>query len=100
MDRTEAIKKTVQYSEVVRTHFKTAKVLLFGSYATNTFTEESDIDIAIVIDEYTNLLDTQLLLMQLRRKIDSRIEPHPFKTEDFKNSNPLVNEILKYGLEF
>jgi len=41
----------------------------------------------------------QLELMRLRRKIDSRIEPHPFKEIDFNYTNPLVNEILKYGLE-
>ena len=37
--------------------------------------------------------------MRLRRKIDSRIEPHPFREKDFDLSNPLVNEILRYGQE-
>ena len=35
--------------------------------------------------------------MRLRREIDSRIEPHPIKESDFNQSNPLVNEIKKYG---
>ena len=37
--------------------------------------------------------------MRLSRKIDSRIEPHPFRERDFELSNPIVNEIIKYGQE-
>jgi hypothetical protein len=35
--------------------------------------------------------------MRLRRKIDSRIEPHPFREKEFDITNPIVNEIVKYG---
>ena len=28
-------------------------------------------------------------------KVDYRIEPRPFKTDDFNSSNPFVNEIKK-----
>lgn len=41
----------------------------------------------------------QLELMRLRRRIDSRIEPHPFRESEFELSNPIVNEIIKYGQE-
>jgi len=44
-------------------------------------------------------IDMQLELMRLRRKIDSRIEPHPFRESEFDLSNPMVNEIIKYGQE-
>jgi hypothetical protein len=37
--------------------------------------------------------------MRLRRKVDSRIEPHPFKMEDFNVSDPMVYEIVTYGQE-
>lgn len=39
------------------------------------------------------------LLMKIRRTIDSRIEPHPFKENDFVLSNSLANEILRYCKE-
>ena len=32
-------------------------------------------------------------------KIDSRIEPHPFRPEDFTEDIPLVYEILKDAIE-
>jgi hypothetical protein len=41
----------------------------------------------------------QVELMRLRRNIDSRIEPHPFRESEFEISNPIVSEILKYGRE-
>jgi len=36
---------------------------------------------------------------RIRRKIDSRIEPHPFRESEFEITNPIVSEILKYGQE-
>jgi predicted nucleotidyltransferase len=74
-------------------------MILFGSYAKGNFNEDSDIDIAVVFEDFNNTMDMQLELMRLRRKIDSRIEPHPFREIDFEPSNPIVNEILKYGHE-
>jgi hypothetical protein len=44
-------------------------------------------------------MDIQLELMRLRRNIDSRIEPHPFRESEFVLSNLLADEILKYGIE-
>jgi len=53
----------------------------------------------VIFKDYSNLIDMQLELMRLRRKIDSRIEPHPFRESEFELSNPIVNEITKYGQE-
>lgn len=70
---------------------------LYGSYINGNFSEESDIDIAVVFEDYPLNIDMQLNLMSIRRKIDSRIEPHPFRIKEFNTSNPLVNEILNTG---
>lgn len=83
----------------VKLNFDYIKIILFGSYARGNNNEDSDIDIAVVLKDYDNVLDMQLELMRLRRKIDSRIEPHPFRESEFELSNPLVNEIMKYGQE-
>ena len=44
-------------------------------------------------------METQIAMMKLRRNIDLRIEPHPFVVQDFQSSNPVVYEIMKYGIE-
>lgn len=97
MDRTDALNIARQYASVIKTNIDCKQIYLFGSYAKGTNREESDIDIAVILKEFENSLDIQLELMRLRRKIDSRIEPHPFREKDFNLSNPVVNEILMHG---
>jgi predicted nucleotidyltransferase len=75
------------------------KVYLFGSYAKGSEHEESDIDLALVLDNMPDFFSTQMLLMRLRRKVDLRIEPHPICEKDFNTMNPLACEIQKYGIE-
>ncbi len=74
------------------------QVYLFGSYAKNMQTPDSDIDIAIVFQELSNRLEMQLKLMKWRRNFDLSIEPHPFDKTDFNINNPFAFEILSTGL--
>jgi len=97
MDKTDALEIAQRYASVVKLNYNYIRIILFGSYAKGNYNEDSDIDIAIVFKDYSHLVDMQLELMRLRRKIDSRIEPHPFRESEFDLSNPMVNEIIKYG---
>ena len=97
MDKTDAVNIAIQYVSVIKENYDYKQVFLFGSYAKGTNHEESDIDIAVILKEFENPMAIQLELMRLRRKIDSRIEPHPFREKDFNMTNPVVNEILKHG---
>ncbi len=97
MDKRDALNIAEKYANAVKSKYDFVKIILFGSYAKGNFNKDSDIDIAVVLKDYSNLIDTQLELMRLRRKIDSRIEPHPFRERDFVITNPIVNEIIKYG---
>jgi len=97
MDRTDALNIAREFAALVKTTFDCKQVFLFGSYAKGTYHEESDIDIAVILKEFENPIDMQLELMRLRRTIDSRIEPHPFREKDFNITNPVVHEILKHG---
>ena len=97
MDKRDAVNIAEEYANAVKSKYDFVKIILFGSYAKGTWNADSDIDIAVVLRDYSNLIDTQLDLMRLRRNIDSRIEPHPFREKDFVATNPIVNEILKFG---
>jgi predicted nucleotidyltransferase len=74
---------------------------LFGSYAKNTQREDSDIDIAIVLEDLddSNRFNTQVQLMLLAADIDSRIEAHPISKNRMNQSNPFAAEILKTGIK-
>jgi predicted nucleotidyltransferase len=98
MDKGEAIKIAEVYLDSISTKYNILQAILFGSFAKGTNHEDSDIDIAIIVNNVADIIDTQIDLMKLRRKIDLRIEPHPFMINDFNKSNPVVNEILKYGI--
>ena len=99
MDKTDVVSIAQEYACAIKANYNYIKIILFGSYAKGNYHEDSDIDIAVVLKDYSNLMDIQLDLMRLRRKIDSRIEPHPFRESEFELSNPIVNEIVKYGKE-
>ena len=75
------------------------KAYIFGSYAKGKFHEDSDIDLAIVLQNLSNSFTMQIELMKLSRKFDSRIEPHPLDADTFNNSHPFAHEILSYGIE-
>jgi predicted nucleotidyltransferase len=76
------------------------KIILFGSYARGAGGEWSDIDIAIVSPEFSGIpFYDRKMLNPFILKVDTRIEPHPFKPEDFTEDNGFVSEILKNGVE-
>lgn len=74
---------------------------LFGSFAKNKQKPDSDIDIALIIDNLkdSDKFDVQVQLMLLASKFDSRIEPHPISKQDLISENPFIHEIKKTGIE-
>jgi len=98
MDKEKALIIAQQYVEFISSKYNVQSAILFGSFAKGNFHDDSDIDIAVVIKNVKDIFDTQVELMQLRRKIDLRIEPHPFEYSDFNRNDPVVYEILKFGI--
>ena len=100
MDKNQAYKIAKEYTDYLKKSNPGIKrVFLFGSYTKGTVSEDSDIDLAIVFETLANSFDMQVELMKLRRKFDTRIEPHPFREADFNTSNPFANEVLTNGFE-
>ena len=93
------IKTAVKYIRAISNEMDVKKAFLFGSYAKGEERENSDIDIAIVLDNFTDFFSVQMELMRFRRSIDLRIEPHPIKQSEFTNINPFAFEIKKNGIE-
>lgn len=98
MDQKTAIEIVNRYINYLRNNkFNVQKVYLFGSYVKGQYNEDSDIDLAIVMNKLSNSFTTQVELMKISRKFDTRIEPHPFEESDF-NTNPFAKEILNKGI--
>jgi predicted nucleotidyltransferase len=97
MDKKTALKLARDYVHFLasRRNYKVKAAFLFGSYAKNKFSDDSDIDIALVLEGYKDTIKELANLMQLRRNFDLRIEPHPVSQKDFQDDNPFNNEIKK-----
>ena len=93
----ESIKK---YIEKISQYYKIEAIILFGSYAKGTENEDSDIDIAIISSDFSDIIEDGAKLIGLTWKVDTRIEPHPITTEDYqKVSNPFVREVVDTGIK-
>jgi len=100
MDKREDLKVVKKFITFLKENkFNIQKAYIFGSYAKGSFHEDSDIDLAIIMSNLPDTFDMQVELMKLRRKFDTRIEPHPFDETDFNTSNPFANEILRTGIQ-
>jgi uncharacterized protein len=72
---------------------------LFGSYAKGRATKWSDIDVAVISSDLSDdRFEERIRLSKISSRIDSRIEPVPFRPDTFVDEDPLVWEIKKEGI--
>jgi len=76
-------------------------VFLYGSFAKGTQHEWSDIDVALVADEFTGFTfnDKKLFPYVGIKKPYIRIETKTYNTEYFKDGDPFIEEIIKTGIK-
>ncbi|MBP3472491.1 MAG: nucleotidyltransferase domain-containing protein [Paraprevotella sp.] len=96
MDKEQAIKLAQHYKAVVAERLPLKALYLYGSYSKGNHTEDSDIDIAVVVEHMNeNYFEDTPLLWKLKRKISNLIEP-VLLTEDMNNL--LYADIVKTGI--
>lgn len=89
-----------KFIKEIKKQYNITAIILFGSYAKGTETENSDIDLAVISDDFDDVYDCMAILMGMTWDIDARIEPHPITTEDYENiSNPFVKEVVDTGIK-
>ncbi len=94
----EILKKFLNMVTTSGLHIERA--IIFGSYAKGKAGKWSDIDVALVSKDFTGVrFYDRKKLNRCLIKIDSRIETHPFRPEDFTRDNLFVDQILKDGIE-
>ena len=98
MDKNEVINKVKQYRLLLVNHFNIEAIYLFGSYAKDTYNENSDIDVAIVVNNITgDFFSVNPMLWKLRREIDDRIEPVLIDSNNDRSG--FLEEIRRSGIE-
>ncbi|OYT13903.1 MAG: nucleotidyltransferase [Bacteroidetes bacterium 4572_114] len=97
MDKAEAISKVRRYKLLLNKYYDVDQVYLYGSYAKDTNTEDSDIDVAIVVNQLSgDFFSTTPLLWKLRRQVDDRIEPILIERQN--DPGGFLDEVKKYGI--
>ena len=100
MDQKSAIEIGQNFFLLLRKkQYPVTRMILYGSFARGNPHPDSDIDLAVIMKELPDPFQTQVNLLKLTWNFDTRIEPHPFEEKDFITSNPVINEILRTGIE-
>ena len=90
----------LKFISAVKAKYNVEAIILFGSYAKGTENENSDIDIAVVLNDNIDIYDCMADLMGLTWDIDARIEPHPIKKKDYDNkSDYFIEEVINTGIK-
>jgi predicted nucleotidyltransferase len=102
LTRNAAIKMVKNYAkELNQAGINLRKVIMFGSFAKGTQHEWSDIDVALVADNFSGVgfLDRQHFSKIGIKKTYLRNEPVTYPTDYFSESDPFIEEIKKTGIE-
>lgn len=100
MAKREIVEILKKYISILRSEgINIDKAYLYGSYLSNTATDESDIDIMIVTENEDDYLTGKI--WSLTRKMNSKIEPYLVGKRRFFNNedSPLIELVKRKGLE-
>lgn len=94
------LKKTKKFLEIIReSGILVEEAYLFGSWVQGKANEWSDIDLAIVSPNFEgNRFYDRRKLDEALLEVDTDIQVHLYRPEDFNESNPFVVEILRTGI--
>lgn len=96
MKKEHAIELARLYKAILSEHMSLKAVYLYGSYSKGNYNADSDIDIAVVVDNLSdNYFEDTPLLWRLKRKVSNLIEP-VLLTED--KDNPFYADITRTGI--
>ena len=90
------------YVRTLRNHKITVeRAILYGSQASNTADQDSDIDVVIVSENFGHdYIKEAVELKLLALEINPDISPRPYSTKDYSNSKPgsfLFDEVIQKG---
>jgi predicted nucleotidyltransferase len=74
------------------------QVMLFGSMASNRANADSDIDVLLVSDQFTEDRWENAKLIARVQKHFSTLDVHTFPTFYFQKGDPFINEIKRTGI--
>ena len=101
LTQNDVIETVQNYANDIESHgIILRNVILYGSFAKGTHHEWSDIDVALVADEFKGLPEDHDMLPYIGiKKPYIRIEAKTYPTDYFKQGDPFIEEILRTGIK-
>ena len=97
MVKEEVLKSAKEYVAAVRGMMETNSIVLYGSHVRGNATQDSDIDIAVIVDHIPgDYLDTMSALWRLTNRIDDAIEPVLLMASD--NQSGFLETVQRTGI--
>ncbi len=97
MDTSEALNTVRQYHKLLSEQMVFNEMFLFGSYAQGHAREDSDLDVAVIVDNPPeDFFNLSPLLWKVRRAVDDRIEPILFASDH--DESGFLEHIRKTGI--
>jgi predicted nucleotidyltransferase len=95
--------KLLKFYRSAKQLFPIKKILLYGSYAKGQATENSDIDVAVVVDEtdHSKRIEITSRLFHAAFDIDAAIEPKCIFWDEYLNHDKasILSEIISKAIE-
>ncbi len=101
----EILKKLKEISKKLKENYYAAQVIVYGSYANGTETDESDIDLLVIVPTNEKYLDRMATVRRLIReeKRGIPVSPLVITPEELKirieKGDQFIQEILSRGIE-
>jgi predicted nucleotidyltransferase len=96
MDKEKALTLARQYASIVVREMNPDKIVLYGSHVKGIATDESDIDVAVIFDNFNgDWFSAYTRLSKLRRSVSSHIEP--VLLDSANDRSGFVDEVVKTG---
>jgi len=89
-----------EYIDILnRNGFRIEQAVLFGSYVNGNYNKWSDIDIALVSDNFEGIrFNDRKKIRKYKFEVSADIEPLPYTSKDFSTNDPFVKKILQTGV--
>ncbi len=98
MDTTKALDSARRFAQLVTERLDVEEVFLFGSCVTGRATEDSDIDLAVIVREIEgDILEAKTQLFRWRHEIDVRLEP--LLLESIRDPSGFLEHIRASGID-
>ena len=97
----EIVRKLHKLKTQLHPNLNVKRMFLFGSYARGTFSEDSDIDVCIIIDGIRDNFLSMLDIAPIAVHVDPRIEAVVFSSREYAEEPTygLLGEIKRTGIE-